>query len=200
MGLSTSFMEIAMTAMRRLPHGVLTTLMMMALLCVPAQGFELQAGVHGMAWGSSPADHDHLVRIREDGPVSYHVHRNMRYRAANQPVPGVIYGFFQDRLFAVYIKLRSPDQAYHMEERFRAEYGPAKVTTSSAGGQTVYRWQDQAIKIKLKIIESTDEIKLGIYYRPLVTQRNQVQIEAVPPATFHHAPVKDQPTESAPLL
>jgi hypothetical protein len=34
----------------------------------------------------------------------------MIYRAANQPVPGVIYGFFQDRLFAVYIKLRSPNQ------------------------------------------------------------------------------------------
>lgn len=73
------------------------------------------------------------------------------------------------------------------------------MTTHSTGDQTIYRGQDEVVKIKLKIMEFPDEIKLGIYDKPLVTHRNQAQMEAVPPATFRHAPVKDKPTASAPL-
>ncbi len=83
-------------------------------------------------------------------------------------------------------------------DRLSAEYGPAWVTANSVPEKTVYRWQDEDIQIKLKITESNDEIKRGTDYQTLFTQRNQARIEAVPPATFRHAPVKDQPAESAP--
>ena len=178
-------------------------LMWVLLLAVPVtalQADDLKTGVHGMAWASPITDHDHLTRVRTAGPASYYVNRNMTYQAANQPVPGVVYGFFQDRLFAVYIKLRSPNQAYYLEKHFRTAYGPAKVTGGRSGEPTVYRWKDDELKVKLKVNESNREIKLGIYYQPLSSQLNRMRAEEVPSGTFRMVPADDKATESTPLL
>ncbi len=161
---------------------------------------DIKTGVHGMDWASPITDHDHLTRVRVAGPASYYVDRNMTYQTANQPVPGVVYGYFQDRFFAVYIKLRSQDQAYYLQKHFRTAYGPAKVSKGHAGDQTIYRWKNDDLKIKLKVNENTAEIKLGIYYRPLSSQLNQMRVEELPPDTFHSAPADDAATELEPLL
>ncbi len=177
-----------------------TILGFIIFLATAVQASDLKVGVHGMAWASHVEAHEHLTRVRTAGPASYYVNRNMAYQTANQPVPGVVYGFFQDRFFAVYIKLRSPDQAYYLEKHFRNAYGPAKVTSGRAGEQTIYRWQNDALKIKLKVDETTSEIKLGIYYRPLSSQLNQMRVEEVPPDTFRTTPSDDADTERMPLL
>ena len=167
----------------------------------PTLGFDFQDGVHGMSWASLATEHDHLTKVRDAGALAYYINANMTYNAANQPVPGVIYGFFEGKLFAVYIKLRSPDQFHHMEKRFSARYGPALIKTSNAGDQTIYRWKNNDTKIKLKIKESSQEIKLGIYYTPLSNRVNQEKMEDVPPGTFPDTPPADKPAgRSAPLL
>ncbi len=178
-------------------------LAIMVVLLFAAQVIDLHAadlntGVHSMDWDSPIGQHRQLSLVRSQGSVSYYTNRDMVYQAANQPVPGVIYGFYQDRLFALYIKLGSPNQAYYLEERFRAQFGPAKVTTH--GGQTVYRWKDDNLKIKLKVRESGPEIKLGIYYRPLSDALNRTQAEAPPPGTFQPQPPNVKNDGLAPLL
>jgi hypothetical protein len=124
----------------------------------------------------------------------------MIYRVTNEPVPGVIYGFYQAHLFAVYIKLGSPVQGYYMVREFSDEYGAPQVKTSGAGDLTVYRWQDDDVKIKLKINESQNEFKLGIYYRPMATRVNQERVEEVPADTFPLAPTKHKSAKAQPLL
>ncbi len=96
-------------------------LAIMVVLLFAAQVIDLHAadlntGVHGMDWDSPIGQHRQLSLVRSQGSVSYYTNRDMVYQAANQPVPGVIYGFYQDRLFALYIKLGSPNQAYYLEE------------------------------------------------------------------------------------
>ncbi len=189
-----------MQTMRGRPLGLAIIIGLLIVFTAAVQASDLKVGVHGMPWASHVLDHGHLTRVRTVGPASYYINRNMTYQTANQPVPGVIYGFFEDRLFAVYIKLRSPDQAYYLEKHFRTAYGPAKVTTGSAGDQTIYRWKDNDLKIKLKVNEARREIKLGIYYQPLSTQLNQTRAEEVPPGTFRTAPPDGKSTESLPLL
>jgi hypothetical protein len=41
--------------------------------------------------------------------------------------------------------------------------------------QTVYRWQDQDIKIKLKHFELDHKMKLAFYYAPLSNKLNAAQ-------------------------
>jgi hypothetical protein len=187
------------TTCRRLT-GLLALIWFITLTGPPAHAAALQSGIHGMAWGSRAGDYPRLEKIREEGDASYYVDRQMAYRTAGQPVSGLIYGFYRDRLFAAYIKLRSPNQAYYLEKHFSADYGPAKVTAAGSGAQTVYRWENGDLKIKLKVNEPSEEIKLGIYYQPLARELNQTLAEEGPTNAFPPAPSEDKGAQAAPLF
>ena len=77
---------------------------------------------------------------------------------------------------------------------------PARVTGGRTGEQTVYRWKEDEVKVKLKINESSREIKLGIYYQPLSSQLNRMLAEEVPSGTFRMAPSDGDAKELSPLL
>jgi len=164
----------------------------------PAHASRLQSGIHGMAWGGQVSDYPHLEKIREQDGATYYVNRQMAYRAAGQAVIGVVYGFYHDRLFAAYIKLDTPNQAYYLEKHFSGEYGPAKV--KAAGHETIYRWAHGDLKIKLKVNDASEDIKLGIYYQPLAGKLNQKLAEEGPTNTFTRPPSENNPAQSAPLF
>jgi hypothetical protein len=166
----------------------------------PANAAVLQSGIHGMTWGGPAGSYPRLEKVRQAGDVSYYADRKMGYHAVGQPVSAVIYGFYRNQLFAAYIKLSSPNQAYYLERHFSTEYGPAKVTTADSSAQTIYRWEDEKVKIKLKVDEAGEEIKLGIYYQPLSTELNQTQAEDGPGDEMDPSPSKDKPAQSAPLF
>jgi len=184
----------------RRPNGLLVLFGTLILFGPSIHAAGLQSGIHGMAWGDPADDYPHLQKIRQKGPTAYHVNRNTVYHAVGQPVSAVIYGFYRDQLFAAYIKLGSPNQAYYLEKHFNTDYGPAKVTTVGSGAQTIYRWEDGDLKIKLKNNEASGEIKLGIYYQPLSTELNRALVEDGPTDVEAPAPSGDQAPEAAPLL
>ena len=151
------------------------------IFCSSAAAYDLQQGIHGMPWGSSIADYQDLARVKEFNQTAYYANSNMQYETANQPVPGVFYGFYQDQLFAVFIKLRSPDQFSHLERQFIKKYGRAKTTRNTTERLTVHRWKDADVSIKLKLRELPTEYKLAMYYLPLAAKVNQDQLESAAP-------------------
>jgi hypothetical protein len=154
-----------------------------------------------MKWGSSISAYNELTKVHESGQAAYYANSNMLYQTANQPVPGVFYGFYRDQFFAVFIKLRSPDQFSHLERQFKLKHGTPKTTHTAATQQTVYRWSDADLKIKLKMKRSPTEYKLAIYYSPLAASLNQEKLENIPPEAFKRAPSnKDEAVKSSPLL
>ena len=176
-------------------------LLLVLLFCAPATAKDLQQGIHGMKWGSSISEYDELTKVHEANQAAYYANSNMVYQTANQPVPGVFYGFYRDQLFAVFIKLRSPDQFSQLERQFTTKHGKPKTTYYPETRQTVHRWKDADVKIKLKMKESTREFKLAIYYAPLATSLNQEQLESIPPDAYDKTPSKkDTTVKSAPLL
>ena len=178
--------------------GLLLLVWLFTLSGTPTQAANLQSGIHGMAWGGHAADYPHLEKIREQGGATYYINRQMAYRAADKPVTGVVYGFYRDRLFAAYIKMSTPNQAYYLEKHFSGEYGPAKV--KAAGAETVYRWKHGDLKIKLKVNDAREDIKLGIYYQPLAKELNQTLVEEGPADISTPTPSKDKTIKSAPLF
>ena len=178
--------------------GLLTLFWLLTLSGPPAHAASLQSGIHGMAWGGHAADYAQLEKIREEGGASYYVNRQMVYRTGGDPVTGVVYGFYHDRLFAAYIKMRTANQAYYLERHFRDVYGPAKVKVS--GRETIYRWEHGDLRIKLKDNNANEEIKLGIYYQPLAKELNQTLVEEGPSDVFGPASAGDKGVPSAPLF
>jgi hypothetical protein len=174
---------------------------MMGTFSLSALAAELKNGLHGLNWTDSSAQHGHLVKVREAEHVAYYVNGDTIYQVGNQPVPGVVYGFYQDQFFAVYIKLRSPEQFAQMKRHFSSKYGAPKVTSNPDIQQSVYRWNVDDVKIKLKVKESLEDLKLAIYYAPLALKANQEPLEgasAVAPDV--QAPEGTSGVQSAPLL
>jgi hypothetical protein len=173
-----------------------------AILSTPAAaGYDIQQGIHGMKWGSAISQHTDLVKVHQSGQAAYYVNSSMYYQTANQMVPAVFYGFYNGRLFAVFIKLRSPAQFANLEKQFMARHGKAKTTYDQAAGLTVHRWQDQDIKIKLKMRKSPVEYKLAIYYAPLSNRLNEEQLENIPPGVYDKTPSgKENTSKPVPLL
>lgn len=170
-------------------------------LATPAAAFDIQEGMHGMPWGSPAPGHTHLTRVREAGALAYYVNPQTLYSLANQPVPGVVYGFYRQQFFATYIRLNTPDQFFHMEQQFTARYGPPKVTVESASHLTVYRWEDARVRIKLKLREPGGDMKLGIYYAPLTARLGEEEVDEAPPEAFApRPPAGGRPPTSAPLM
>lgn len=162
---------------------------------------DIQQGIHGMKWGSRISGHPGLTKIHEVGQAAYYVNANMAYQTANQPIPGVFYGFYKDQFFAVFIKLRSPDQFSQLERQFSTKHGKPKTTYYPESKQTVYRWKDADVKIKLKMKESTREFKLAIYNAPLAAKWNQELSEGAASEIYDKSvPAPDAKTKSAPLL
>ena len=173
---------------------------MVFLICSSATAFDLQKGIHGMQWNSSVSAYTDLTRVKVLGYASYYANSQMEYKTANQPVTAVYYGFLQDRFFAVFIKLRSPNQFSHLERQFTNKYGAPK-TARNASGLTVHRWRDKAVDIKLKLRESPAEYKMAVYYRPLATWFNQDHLEnATPEVPLSGSSSSEPAPNPAPLV
>jgi hypothetical protein len=149
--------------------------------CSSAAASDLQQGIHGMQWGSSITNYKDLTRVKELNQAAYYSNSRMLYETANQPVPAVFYGFYENQFFAVFIKLRSPDQFSHLERQFRKKYGEPKTTRDTSSRLTVHRWKEGNVSIKLKLRESQVEYKLAMYYLPLAAKLNQEQLESAAP-------------------
>ena len=166
-----------------------------------AEALFIKQGMHGMQWGSSISKYKELTKVHETGQAAYYVKPHMRYQTANQPVRRVSYGFYRDQFYATFIKLRSPDQFFHLQRQFSNRHGEPKITRYSETGQTVYRWTVDVVKIKLKIKESIGEYKLAFYYSPLASKLNQEQLEQLPLEAYGPEPSQEEgAVKTAPLL
>ena len=69
-----------------------------------------------------------------------------------------------------------------------------------SGRETIYRWEHGDLKIKLKDNNANEEIKLGIYYQPLVKALDRTLVEEGPSDVFGPSSAGDKGAPSAPLF
>jgi hypothetical protein len=171
------------------------------MLCPAAMAYNLQKGLHGMKWGSSAAENADLTKVHETAFVAYYAKTDISYQMSNQPVPGVFYGFYDDKFFAAFIRLRSPDQFSKLKKAFDTKYGNAKSSFNPQSKQQVYRWKDGDVKIKLKMIEARGQYRMVFYYAPLSTKLNEERLESIPPGLYKLlAPKEGESVKAEPLL
>jgi hypothetical protein len=174
---------------------------LMFMFSLPAAAYDFQQGMHGMEWGSSVAQYDDLTKVHETNTAAYYAKSNTLYQLSSQPIPGVFYGFYRDRFFAVFVKLQSPQQFTEIKKSFNLKYGHPKSTFYPESKQRVYRWNDGDVKIKLKMKEDIWQYKMVFYYKPLSVKLNEEQLESLPPNTpIPNSSQEGETVKTAPLL
>ncbi len=144
-------------------------------------GADLKDGFFDLAWKTNLSEVDGFRKISENLNVSYFVNPKRAYKIADIKIMDVVYGTFADQFFAVYINIHAIDVFARLRRHIKHKYGPPKIKIIKMGQpdeQKVHQWKYKKIKIKLKIYENRDPMKLAFYYTPVSRQVNKAQLEA----------------------
>ena len=139
---------------------------------------DIKQGFLGIPWKSSVNDLKDLVQAGRNGLVTYYANPNEIHKLYGEEVPGVIYGFYEEALFAVFIKLDTLEMVSNVRQHLSDQYGLPNKSFSARSEQTVYKWKSGDIKIKLKISEVAGTMKLAYYYVPLSKKVNEENLES----------------------
>ncbi len=155
-----------------------------ALLAIAAgQAAELK--IAGKPWGTPAAEFGELLPVGDPrGRLAYFVHPRGAYRVLGVQPRELIYGFFDDRLFAVYAGLEGVEDFGAVRRRLQETLGLPKISMEGRGGLTVYSWKSGETRVKLKHYEGSGVMKLSVYHAGLAREANQAlqkELDEEPP-------------------
>jgi len=140
-------------------------------------------------WGDSASKYSGLSTVGAKGGVSYYSNPEETYAVGSVAIDKVIYGFFEDQFFGVYLNIDSVDVYDKLLEHMKAKYGlPAYKTTSN--DLFVYKWKQQDVIIKLKMNKATKKMKLAFYFQPISNKLNVNEWEDLDTSLIHFVPIE----------
>jgi hypothetical protein len=142
---------------------------------------DLKDGFFDLAWKTNLSAVEGFRKISENVNVNYFINPKRAYKIADVKIMDVLYGSFANQFFAVYINIHAIDVFAQLRRHINHKYGPPKIKIIKMGQpdqQKIYQWKYKKTKIKLKIHENRDTMKLAFYYTPISAQVNKAQLEA----------------------
>jgi hypothetical protein len=136
---------------------------------------ELMQSFSGILWGTPIEEIRDLQESARDGDIHYYKRAEDFYTIAGVTLSDVIYGFYQGKYFAAYLKLTSGDSVTRIKRHLDTVYGPARSQLRI--NQTIFIWDYLDVKIKLKQYQNQPQAKLSFYYVPLSTKANKIKTE-----------------------
>lgn len=161
------------------------------------QAADLQQGLSGYKWGESVKNYPGLKKAGEKGVITYYSKPGEVYTIGDVSVENVVYGFYKDKLFGIYLNIDSADIYDQLFAHMKEEYGLPDYKTT-AENQPVYKWKEFDVTVKLKLNQISQKMKLAFYYAPISREANKSnQEEEFDDGEFFHfsTPEKDQAPE-----
>lgn len=156
------------------------SILMAIIFCLgaaqPAIAEDVLQSFSGILWGTPIEDVRDFQEIDRDGDIRYYKRTEDFYNIGGVTLEDVIYGFFQEKFFATYMKIDSADHFRKIKRHLDNLYGDARSQLRIK--QTIYIWDFKDLKIKLKQYNEQSRAKLGFYYVPLSTQANEAKAKA----------------------
>jgi len=166
--------------MRKLIYLIFFTVVFLTNTGYPAAA-DLKDGFFDLAWKTDLSQLNGFKKIAENLNVAYFINDQRTYKIADIKISDAVYGSFENQFFAVYIDTAAIDIFAQLRRYITHKYGLPKIKITQMQGadqQTVYQWNYAKTKIKLKIHENRDNMKIAFYYTPLSGQVNETQTEA----------------------
>ncbi|THB73356.1 MAG: hypothetical protein D6B25_15260 [Desulfobulbaceae bacterium] len=149
---------------------------------------EMQTGFMSYKWGDSASSYPGLERLGEKGGVHYFSKPGEVYTIDDETIERVIYGFYQDELFGVYLNIDAIDMYDMVLNHLISKYGLPSYKGVEGGNKQVLKWKQQEVTIKLKLDKPKGKLKLAYYYRPISKVLNDSQWEELDTSSFRFVP------------
>ena len=176
---------------------IITVMLIMMILPQTGSALELKDGFFDIPWGGYLHKLGGFEPLAQESEISYYVKPDRVYRINDIEVANVVYGFYADRFFAVYISVDGIDVFAQLRKYITQKYGNPRIKMETRPQQTVYTWKHERIKIKMKHRELEGSMKLGFYYTPLTGKANRAQTEAFEEPPKARFPLNEQKRREA---
>lgn len=164
-------------------------IILVLLLGTVAGAAELHEGISKYRWGESASRYAGLSKLGDKGEVGYYTKPGETYTIGDVSIENVIYGFYRDQLFGVYLNIESIEVYDKLLTHMKSLYG-LPATKTRMDNFLVYKWKQKEITIKLKADEPIRKMKLAFYYRPLSSELNAQQWEELDTSSFRFVPIE----------
>jgi hypothetical protein len=162
---------------------------------------DLQEGFSGIKWGTDISALKNFTKIGGKDRVSYYRNPNELHSIKNIDVPHVVYGFYNEKFFAVFVVIDKFEVYSQLKSQLMTKFGDPQITLTARREKSIYRWKHKDIKIKLKLRGIDDKMKLAFYYTPLSTKIEENRVEELHERSYRFLPIdKDRKWERIPLL
>jgi len=139
---------------------------------------DLKDGFFDIQWRTDLSQTAGFQKVGENLNVSYFMNPKLLYTINDIRIADVVYGSYANQFFAVYINIETIEVFAQLRRHMNRNYGLPKITRAMPAEQTTYQWKHKKTKIKLKIYENKNNMKLAFYYTPFSRQANESQQEA----------------------
>lgn len=161
---------------------------------------ELNEGFLRYKWGDTVSQYEGMTRLHSKGDVSYYSNPGESYSIDDISIDDVVFGFYKESLFAVYIGIDTLEVYERIKQHMRRKYGLPDTKTTSRD-QLTLKWKYQDVHIKLKIDELNKKMKLAFYYSALSHDLKKDQLDEINERSFRFFPIdKDKKPEKIKFL
>lgn len=146
----------------------------LGMLFATAQAAELESGFRDTKWATPAKDLKGFTKVGGSEKFAYYVNPQQKYTFfGNEVSDHVIYGFYDDKFFAVYANIEGIEIFSQIKSYIQHKYGvPNKVSRETPGNLTTYSWKLNQTQIKFKHHETSGKMKIAFYYLPIANQVN----------------------------
>ncbi|MGD9133622.1 MAG: hypothetical protein PVF78_08260 [Desulfobacterales bacterium] len=139
---------------------------------------DLKKGFFDIQWKTNLSRTAGFKKVGENLNVSYFISPERVFTINEIKISDVVYGSYADQFFAVYINIDNIEVFAQLRRHMNRNYGLPRITRKLPAEQTTYQWKHEKTKIKLKIYENRNNMKMAFYYTPLSRKVNESQQEA----------------------
>lgn len=165
-----AYKELVLKTRILIPALMLTLLLASAALAAAAPPEPAQPAVEdcgSIPWGAPIATVEEITYSHTVAGVKYYkVNKTEPCGVFNIQGANVTYGFRDGRLYTVLVEIAKVQDVKQVVATLMDSYGLPDHKQSD--GWDEYRWETATLKVKLKSQFSTDRIKIGMYYKPLI--------------------------------
>ena len=136
---------------------------------------DLSEGFSGLSWGTDLSTIENLSELSRKENVGYYFRFNEIGLVYNTYVDRVVYGFYQNKFFAVYFRIKSRKDFDKIKESMTSDYGLPRAQLRV--NRTIYIWEHKNINMKMKFYKKAGNHKLAYYYTPLSRKLNESRLE-----------------------
>lgn len=128
---------------------------------------DLQTGFGGIDWTTAIDQVLDCEEVESREDIRYCLRRDQAHALLGKPAPSVLYGFYKEAFFAVFIKIEDDDVYAETKTRLMERLGTPETSMDKEGVISTLQWIEGSIRIKLTNDRSKEGFRLGYYYLPI---------------------------------